>query len=118
MKKDIHPQYYPKAKVTCACGNSFSTGSTVEEIQIEICSMCHPFYTGKQKLMDDRGRVERFKKMVEKKQVIKKSGASHTFGDIKLGHGYDASRLFLKDNKKETKQLEIAIRKALEVVSE
>ena len=53
-----------------------------------------------------------------KLNVIKKSGASHTFGDIKLGHGYDASRLFLKDNKKETKQLEIAIRKALEVVSE
>jgi len=67
MKKDIHPKYYEKAKVSCACGNSFTTGSTMEEIRVEICSLCHPFYTGKQKLVDDRGRVERFKRIVEKK---------------------------------------------------
>ncbi len=67
MKDDIHPKYYPQAKVTCACGNSFTVGSTLPELNVEICSVCHPFYTGKQKLMDDRGRVERFKKMVEKK---------------------------------------------------
>ena len=67
MKKDIHPKYYTKAKVICACGNTFTTGSTQEEIHVEICSMCHPFFTGKQKLLDDRGRVDRFKKMVEKK---------------------------------------------------
>lgn len=71
MKKDIHPQYYKNAKVVCACGNSFTTGSTVAEIKIEICSMCHPFYTGKQKLVDDRGRVERFKRIVEKKSGFK-----------------------------------------------
>lgn len=62
MKKDIHPTYYPEAKVTCACGNTFTTGSTKEELRVEICSECHPFYTGKQKFVERGGRVERFKK--------------------------------------------------------
>ncbi len=62
MKKDIHPTYFPEAKVTCACGNSFTTGSTKEELRVEICSECHPFYTGKQKFVERGGRVERFKK--------------------------------------------------------
>ena len=67
MQKDIHPEYFNDAKVVCACGNTFSTGSTVKEIHVEICSVCHPFYTGKQKLMDDRGRVERYQRMMSKK---------------------------------------------------
>ena len=62
MKKDIHPKYYPNAKVHCACGNSFEIGSTQENIEVEICSKCHPFYTGKEKIVDTMGRVERFKK--------------------------------------------------------
>ena len=70
MKKDIHPQYYPEAKVTCACGQTFKTGSTLPEIQVEICSACHPFYTGKEKLIDTAGRVERFRKREAKKGVI------------------------------------------------
>ena len=61
MKKDIHPQYFPKAKVNCACGNKFTVGSTKQEIQTEICHQCHPFYTGKAKLIDTAGRVEKFK---------------------------------------------------------
>ncbi|HPA47347.1 MAG TPA: 50S ribosomal protein L31 [bacterium] len=61
MKKDIHPEYHI-AKVTCACGNIFEVGSTSKAIRVEICSACHPFYTGKQKLIDTAGRVERFKK--------------------------------------------------------
>lgn len=61
MKKDIHPKYYI-TKVTCACGNSFEVGSTAKELRIEICSLCHPFYTGKQRFVDTAGRVERFKK--------------------------------------------------------
>ncbi|OGG47537.1 50S ribosomal protein L31 [Candidatus Kaiserbacteria bacterium RIFCSPHIGHO2_01_FULL_49_13] len=65
MKKDIHPTYYPAAKVVCACGNTFATGSTLPEIHVEICSNCHPFYTGKQKLVDTAGRVEKFKKRTE-----------------------------------------------------
>ncbi len=60
MKDNIHPQYYNNAKVRCACGNEFEVGSTLEEIKVEICSQCHPFFTGKQKLVDTAGRVEKF----------------------------------------------------------
>ncbi|MDD2753025.1 MAG: 50S ribosomal protein L31 [Candidatus Portnoybacteria bacterium] len=70
MKKDIHPQYYPEAKATCACGNSFITGSTKPELNVEICAQCHPFYTGKEKLIDTAGRVDRFRKMQAKKTDI------------------------------------------------
>jgi large subunit ribosomal protein L31 len=61
MKKDIHPNYYTAAKVRCACGNKFTVGATKPEIHVEICSNCHPFYTGEEKLIDTAGRVERFK---------------------------------------------------------
>lgn len=61
MAKDIHPEYFPKAKVQCACGNSFTVGATKEEIKVEICSKCHPFYTGEEKLLDVAGRLEKFK---------------------------------------------------------
>ena len=67
MKKDIHPKYFPNAQVKCACGNTFEVGSTKEFIEIEICSKCHPFYTGKEKIVDAMGRVEKFKKRLEKK---------------------------------------------------
>ena len=62
MKEKIHPKYYDKAKVTCLCGNAFTTGSTKPEIRVEICGRCHPFYTGEQRIVDALGRVERFKK--------------------------------------------------------
>lgn len=65
MKKDIHPEYFD-CTVTCSCGNTFKTRSTKKEIRVEICSKCHPFYTGKQKLVDSGGRVERFKKRLIK----------------------------------------------------
>ncbi len=61
MKKDIHPEYH-KTVVHCACGNEFETGSTKKNINVEICSKCHPFFTGKQKLVDSAGRVEKFKR--------------------------------------------------------
>lgn len=61
MKTDTHPVYFPSAKVTCACGNAFIVGSTKEKIQVEICSACHPFYTGTEKILDAAGRVEKFK---------------------------------------------------------
>ena len=62
MKAEIHPKYF-QAKVSCAgCGNTFTTGSTLEEIRIAVCSACHPFYTGKQKLVDAEGRLDRFKR--------------------------------------------------------
>ena len=86
MKDKLHPKYYPSAKVTCGCGNTFTTGSTKESIRVEICVKCHPFYTGKQSLIDTAGRVERFtarrtkaaaaskavKKQRVKKQRVKK----------------------------------------------
>lgn len=62
MKKDIHPKYYPEAEVICACGNKFKIGSTQEKIEVEVCSACHPFYTGNEKIMDTAGRVDKFKK--------------------------------------------------------
>jgi large subunit ribosomal protein L31 len=62
MKDSIHPQFFPDAKVTCSCGNAFTTGSTVAVLYTEVCSQCHPFYTGKQKLLDAAGTVDRFKK--------------------------------------------------------
>lgn len=71
MKKNTHPKYYD-SKVTCACGNSFAVGATKEKIDVEICSNCHPFYTGKNKLIDATGRVDKFKKRAEKKKATKK----------------------------------------------
>jgi len=61
MKTEIHPTYFKNAKVTCACGNSFTVGATKAELRVEICSKCHPFYTGEEKLIDTAGRVEKFK---------------------------------------------------------
>ena len=69
MKADIHPTWYPEAKVSCACGNSFITGSTLEQIRVEICSNCHPFFTGQQKFVDTLGAVERFQKKTEEAKV-------------------------------------------------
>jgi large subunit ribosomal protein L31 len=60
VKEKIHPTWYPEARVHCACGNTFTTGSTKAEIAVEICSVCHPFFTGQQKLVDTAGRVDRF----------------------------------------------------------
>lgn len=62
MKKEIHPKYNNEVKVTCACGATFSVGSTMDSINVEICSQCHPFYTGNEKVLDTAGRVDRFKK--------------------------------------------------------
>jgi large subunit ribosomal protein L31 len=61
MKAEIHPKYFPEATVTCACGRTFTVGSTKEKLEVEICSNCHPFYTGNEKILDAAGRVEKFK---------------------------------------------------------
>jgi len=62
MKEKIHPKYYPEAKVSCACGNTFTTGSTKPQLKVELCSKCHPFFTGEQRIVDTAGQVERFKR--------------------------------------------------------
>jgi large subunit ribosomal protein L31 len=62
MKEKIHPKYYDDAEVVCACGNKFTTGSTKKQLKVDICSKCHPFFTGERRMLDTAGRVERFKK--------------------------------------------------------
>ncbi|HPD44994.1 MAG TPA: 50S ribosomal protein L31 [Candidatus Woesebacteria bacterium] len=74
MKQGIHPKYYHQAKVNCSCGYQFTTGSTQETIEVEVCSHCHPFYTGQQKFVDVRGRIDKFNEKVAKgKSYTKKT---------------------------------------------
>lgn len=75
MKQETHPQYF-EAKANCACGNSWTTGGTVKEYNLDICSNCHPFYTGKQKTLDTRGRIDRFTKRMELGEKAKASTAT------------------------------------------
>ncbi|MFZ3074510.1 MAG: 50S ribosomal protein L31 [Minisyncoccales bacterium] len=72
MKKDIHPKYYPDAQVKCSCGKTYSIGSTKEYTETETCSSCHPFYTGKARLVNAMGRVDKFLKKVAKKDTFAK----------------------------------------------
>ncbi|QQG49920.1 MAG: 50S ribosomal protein L31 [Candidatus Berkelbacteria bacterium] len=74
MQKEIHPEYFQQAKVTCSCGNEFVVGATVPEFRVDICSNCHPLYTGKKKLVDTAGRVDRFQARLQK-TAAKKEGA-------------------------------------------
>ena len=87
MKKGIHPKYYDDCKVTCTCGNTFVTGSTLPEIKVEICSACHPFFTGQAKYIDTEGRIEKFerkraaaakRKTKKKPQKVKAKTSSKT----------------------------------------
>lgn len=68
MKADIHPKYYPTARVICSCGNTWTTGSTLPEIRTDVCSACHPYFTGEQRIVDTAGQVERFMKRLERRQ--------------------------------------------------
>lgn len=68
MKQDIHPTFYPEATVICACGNTWTTGATVEEIHTDVCSECHPFFTGEQRIVDTEGQVDRFYKKLQARQ--------------------------------------------------
>jgi len=76
MKKDIHPEYYPDARVVCGCGNSFVTGATQQMIKTDICSACHPFFTGEQRIVDTAGQVERYMKRLEKREEMGRTVAS------------------------------------------
>lgn len=66
MKAKIHPKYFPEARIICACGNTFNVGSTSPELKVDICSQCHPFYTGEQRIVDTAGQVDRFMKRLER----------------------------------------------------
>ena len=74
MKDKIHPQYYPEATVRCACGNTWTTGSTVEALRTDVCSACHPFFTGEQRIVDTEGRVDRFYRRLEQARVMQGEG--------------------------------------------
>jgi len=73
MKQDIHPKYYPEATVRCACGNTWTTGSTVEEIRTDVCSACHPFFTGEQRIVDSEGQVDRFYRRLRQAREMQES---------------------------------------------
>ena len=68
MKEGIHPEFYPEAQVVCACGNTWNTGSTQEEIRTDVCFKCHPFFTGEQRIVDTEGQVDRFYKKLQARQ--------------------------------------------------
>jgi large subunit ribosomal protein L31 len=70
MKKDIHPDWYPEAKVICSCGATYTMGATQETIRTDVCSSCHPFFTGEQRIVDSEGQVQRFMKRLEKRQEL------------------------------------------------
>lgn len=98
MRTDIHPKWYPAARVTCACGNSFTVGLTREEIRVEICNRCHPFFTGKLKYVDTAGQVQKFQKKQQiaavkatdlakkkKKQAVEEEKGPKTLKEMLLG---------------------------------
>ncbi|MFA5828266.1 MAG: 50S ribosomal protein L31 [Candidatus Shapirobacteria bacterium] len=75
MKQGIHPKYFADCQVSCACGNKFTTGSTLEKIEVDVCSKCHPFFTGQQKFVDVKGRIDKFNQKVQqgKAYAVKKA---------------------------------------------
>lgn len=81
MKKDLHPEYYPDARVVCGCGNTFVTGATKQLIKTDICSACHPFYTGEQRIVDTTGQVERYIRRLEKRGEMEKPISIATEGE-------------------------------------
>ena len=75
MKENLHPEYYPEAVVRCACGNSWTTGSTQPEVRTDVCSACHPFFTGEQRIVDSEGRVDRFYRRLRQAQAAQEGDA-------------------------------------------
>ena len=78
MKDEIHPKYYPEALVRCACGNTWTTGSTVEELRTDVCSACHPFFTGEQRIVDTEGRVDRFYRRLQQASASQTESTAET----------------------------------------
>lgn len=104
MKADIHPTWYPEAMVSCACGAKFTTGSTLERIKIEICSKCHPYFSGQQKFVDTLGQVERFQK--KEKAFVKKHEVKKVIYEAR-----EAKKANLKTERPSLKDLLIQARK-------
>jgi large subunit ribosomal protein L31 len=102
MKKGIHPKY-DKCSVKCVCGNEFETRSTISQINVEVCSACHPIYTGKKKVVDSTGRVDRYKKMLDQKKSNLKSKKEKRIEKSKK-KAESKSKDITKDGKKETEK--------------
>jgi large subunit ribosomal protein L31 len=109
MQSNIHPQWYPEAQVTCACGNAFTTGATQTTIEVDICSQCHPFFTGEMKFVDRQGRVDRFRVKQQsagdisrggKKARLEKKRAAQASEDTKTISSF---KDILQDQRKTTK---------------
>lgn len=99
MKQKIHPTYFPEASVVCACGTSFTTGSTLKDIRVELCSKCHPFYTGKQKFVDTARRVEKFQE-----KATKVSAAAGLRKGKKVKKAAESARKIAKKKEAEKKE--------------
>jgi large subunit ribosomal protein L31 len=88
MKSDLHPKWYPEARVTCACGNTWTTGATVAEIRTDVCSVCHPFYSGEQRIVDTEGQVDRFMRRLRAReetiQEVERQKSSRTSPELAL----------------------------------
>lgn len=105
MKKDIHPQVYNDTNVTCVCGNKFVTSSTLKSITVEICSACHPFYTGQQKFVDTEGRIEKFAKKAKLTATKKEESKGKVSKKRKNGKGQEETKSSLKDLLKQAKEI-------------
>lgn len=105
MKKDVHPIWYPEARVVCACGNAMTVGSTLPELSVELCSACHPFYTGKQKLVDSARRVEKFAERGAKSVEAAKSGGGRKAKVAKRSARREDKKAKTPDEKKMAEEL-------------
>lgn len=97
MKQNIHPQWHDEAKVVCACGHTFTTGSTVDSIRVEICSNCHPFFTGQQKFVDTLGRVDKFQMAAKRAEEQKEKRAEIAKVKAEKARPSSEGRLSLRD---------------------
>lgn len=113
MKKDIHPQYFENAKVTCACGNTFTVGSTQESLRVELCSECHPFYTGKQKFVDTARRVEKFQEKMQRSAAAAKTRVGKSAKRAKRASKKQAAGTSAESKPKATSKKKAAAKKKI-----
>lgn len=102
MKQGIHPEWYPEAKVTCACGNTFVTGATQPEIRTDVCSACHPFFTGEQRIVDTAGQVERFMRRLEKGQAVRADARAQQAASRERQEGKKKIKVVFEDQERTT----------------
>ncbi|MFQ5593568.1 MAG: 50S ribosomal protein L31 [Anaerolineae bacterium] len=102
MRDGIHPEWHPEAKVTCACGNTFTTGATQPEIRTDVCSACHPFFTGEQRIVDTAGQVERFMRRLEKGKAVRSDAKAQREAARDKQDGKKKIKVVFEDQEQET----------------